>query len=93
MLSADQIIDIGNEMSVQASIFANVWSQIKQNIMRIFHPLEVVGRGCESQLQVVNDQSARNFCPVTAVYIHYKHFKNQTKAAISKINYFEVDAR
>ena len=33
------------------SIFANVWSQIKQ-IMRFFNPPEVVDRGSETQLQV-----------------------------------------
>ena len=31
---------------------ANIWSQIKQISMSIFHPLEVVGHGRETQLQV-----------------------------------------
>ena len=35
-------------MSVSTSRFANVWSQIKKH----FDPLEVVGRGSETQLQV-----------------------------------------
>ena len=43
---------IGNEMSFQTSRFANVRSQIKQIIMGNCHPLEVVGRGSETQLQV-----------------------------------------
>ena len=36
------------EMSAYTPRFANVWSQI----MTIFHPLEVVCRGSETQLQV-----------------------------------------
>ena len=42
---------IGNEMSVETSMFANVCSRIEQN-MNNFHPLEVVGRGSKTQLQV-----------------------------------------
>ena len=38
-------------MSVSTSRFANVWSQIKIT-MSNFHPLEVVGRGSETQLPV-----------------------------------------
>ena len=38
-------------MRVSTSRFANVWSQIKQ-IKNNFHPLDVVGRGSETQLQV-----------------------------------------
>ena len=37
---------------MSASIFANMWSQIKKNNMSNFYPLEVVGRGSETQLQV-----------------------------------------
>ena len=36
-------------MSVPTATFAIFWSQIKQSN---FHPLEVVGRGSETQLQV-----------------------------------------
>ena len=32
--------------------FSNIWSQIKQNNISDFHPLKVVGRGSETQLQV-----------------------------------------
>ena len=41
----------GNEICVRTQTFANVWSQIRQN-MSDFQPLEVVGRGNETQLQV-----------------------------------------
>ena len=37
-------------MCVQTSRFANFWFQ--NDNMSIFHPLEVVGRGRETQLQV-----------------------------------------
>ena len=37
-------------MCVLTSRFANVWSQLKQ--MSNFHPLEVVGRGSGTQLEV-----------------------------------------
>ena len=37
-------------MGVQTARFANDWLQIKH--MSNFHPLEVVGRGSETQLQV-----------------------------------------
>ena len=39
----NQITGIGSEMCGYASIFANVWSQLKQN-MSDFHLLELVGR-------------------------------------------------
>ena len=39
-------------MSVQTSIFANAWFQIKHLYNSNFHPFEVVGRGSERQLQV-----------------------------------------
>ena len=38
-------------MNVKTSIFANVLSQIKHNNNN-FHPLEVVGRGSETQFRV-----------------------------------------
>ena len=38
-------------MSAWTSRFENVWSQIKPK-MSNFHPLEVVGRSNETQLQV-----------------------------------------
>ena len=50
---SDQINVIGNEMSVYISRFANVWSQIK-HICVLFKPVEVVGRGSETQLQNLN---------------------------------------
>ena len=37
--------------SLKLNKFENVWSQIKKNVIN-FHPLEVVGRGSETQLQV-----------------------------------------
>ena len=43
---------IANEICVQTSIFANVWSQINKINMSNFHPLEVVCRGSETQVQV-----------------------------------------
>ena len=46
----DQITDIWNEKSVLTSRFTNVWSQIKTN-MSNFHPLVVVDRRSEKQLQ------------------------------------------
>ena len=49
-LLPDQITAIGNEVSIQTSKFENVWSQIKQ--MCHFHPLEVVSRYRDPQLQV-----------------------------------------
>ena len=39
-------------MCVSTLIFANDWSQVKQICLRNFHPLGVVGRGSETQLQV-----------------------------------------
>ena len=44
----DQITVIENEISIQ-TYFLNVCSQIE---MSNFHPLEVVGRGSDAQLQV-----------------------------------------
>ena len=41
-------------MTVKTSRFVNVWSQIKQ-IMGNFQQLEVVGRGSETQPQVVEN--------------------------------------
>ena len=38
-------------MCVQTSIFANVWSEIIQ-VLYNFNPLEVVGRGGETQFEV-----------------------------------------
>ena len=38
-------------MSVQTARFLNGWSQIK-HIRTNYHPLEVVGHGSETQLQV-----------------------------------------
>ena len=49
---ADQMTIIGNEMRVQTSRLTNVWSQIKQLQVSNFHPLEIVGRGSETQFQV-----------------------------------------
>ena len=41
-------------MGVQTSRFANAWTQIRQTymIMSNFHPLEVVGHGSKTQLQM-----------------------------------------
>ena len=47
-LSAKQVYD-------QRSKFANVWSQIKQN-MSNFNIVQIVGCGSESQLQVVENK-------------------------------------
>ena len=43
---------VGNKMSVETYKFVNVRFQIKQNNMSNFHPLEVVGQGSETKLQV-----------------------------------------
>ena len=43
---------VRNEMSVLTSRLQNVWSQIKQIYMSNLYPLEVVGRGNQTQLQV-----------------------------------------
>ena len=50
VLLADSITVSGNEMSVHKSGFANAWFQIRQ--ISYFRPLEVGGRGSETQLQV-----------------------------------------
>ena len=42
---------LGMKCFLKDLIFANVWCQIKQ-IMYNFHPLEVVSRDSETQLQV-----------------------------------------
>ena len=47
---------IGNEISVQTSRFTNARSQIEH--VSNFHPLEVVGRGSETQLQVGENLNA-----------------------------------
>ena len=53
MVQNSVITVIGNRMYVQASIFANVWSQIKQiGPISNFQPPEVASRGSMTQLQV-----------------------------------------
>ena len=42
-------------MCVLASRFVNICAQIKQNNKRNVQPLEVVGRGSETQLQVAEN--------------------------------------
>ena len=48
-------------MCVNTSRFTNLWSQIKQIIMINFHPLEVLGRGSDTKLQVGENLDHKNF--------------------------------